>query len=158
MYCTHCGKKINENKIEEKKSSYNIANESLTNKTEIQYECPRCGEIIHNHISKEEEKSLERAAHAEIQRGHNSFSRGMGNFCIGVIVLIISLIFWRLSYKANNNFQLSTKCVEFYVFIVLLVIAVVLIILGTTLALMGIFKQKTYKQILKDIQNETFIQ
>ena len=82
----------------------------------------------------------------------------MGNFCIGVIVLIISLIFWRLSYKANNNFQLSTKCVEFYVFIVLLVIAVVLIILGTTLALMGIFKQKTYKQILKDIQNETFIQ
>ena len=100
MYCTHCGKKINENKIEEKKSSYNIANESLTNKTEIQYECPRCGEIIHNHISKEEEKSLARAAHAEIQRGHNSFSRGMGNFCIGVIVLIISLIFWRLSYKA----------------------------------------------------------
>ena len=94
MYCTHCGKKINENKIEEKKSSYNIANESLTNKTEIQYECPRCGEIIHNHISKEEEKSLARAAHAEIQRGHNSFSRGMGNFCIGVIVLIISLIFY----------------------------------------------------------------
>lgn len=84
MYCTHCGKKINENKIEEKKSSYNIANESLTNKTEIQYECPRCGEIIHNHISKEEEKSLARAAHAEIQRGHNSFSRGMGNFCIGL--------------------------------------------------------------------------
>ena len=109
-------------------------------------------------FSKEEEKSLARAAHAEIQRGHNSFSRGMGNFCIGVIVLIISLIFWRLSYKANNNFQLSTKCVEFYVFIVLLVIAVVLIILGTTLALMGIFKQKTYKKILKDIQNETFIQ
>ena len=40
----------------------------------------------------------------------------------------------------------------------LTVIAVVLIALGATLALMGIFKQKTYKQILKDIQNETFIQ
>lgn len=158
MYCTHCGKKINEDKIETKKSSYSIANENLTEKTEIQYKCPRCGEIIHKHINGEEEKSLARAAHAEIQRGHNSFSRGMGNLCIGVIVLVISLIFWRLSYKANNNFQLSTTCVEFYVFIVLLVISIILIALGAALTISGVLKQRTYKQILKDIQNQTFIQ
>ena len=159
MYCTHCGKKINEDKIERKKSSYDLAkDQTITENTKVVYTCPRCGFVIHSGLDNEEEKSLSRAAHAEIQRGHNSFSKGMSSLCIGAILIIIAFIFYRLSHKATNNFQLSTNCVEFYVFLVLLIISIVLIIVGIVFVTLGLIKIKNYKYLLRSIQNKTFVQ
>ena len=100
MFCTHCGKEINEEKIEKSKSSFEI----------------------------------------------------------GGIILIISFIFFRLSRKAANNFQLSTNCIEFWVFVVTLVISIVFICFGVVKVILGLTKKNKYTAVLKDIQNGTFVQ
>ena len=158
MYCTHCGKEIDESKIEASASSVELAAGKFNHDTKIDYVCPRCGHIVHHGLTEADTKELSRAAHAEIQRGHNSFASGMGNSCIGVILLAIAIIFFRLSKKATNNFKLATDCVEFYVFCVLLVISVALLAVGITFVVQGIYRQKKYYSLLRDIQNQTFVQ
>lgn len=162
MFCTHCGKEIDEHKIEAKASSLGLAGSdpdaAVDAGTKVEYVCPRCGSVIHEDLEETDIKQLSRAAHAEIQRGHNSFSIGMGNVCIGVILLAIAVIFFRLSKKAANNFQLATDCVEFYVFCVLLALSVVLLVCGGTYVLIGVLRRRKYSALLKDIQNSTFVQ
>ena len=122
MYCYHCGKKIDEHKIEKKASSLeNI--EGAGTESHIEYVCPRCGESIHAGFDERDIKSLSRAAHAEIQRANNSYSSGMGMASIGVILLILGLIFYLIANRPSQGFALDTSCAEFYVFIVLTAIA-----------------------------------
>ena len=42
MFCTHCGKEINEEKIEKSKSSFEIADGKCDSETKVEYVCPRC--------------------------------------------------------------------------------------------------------------------
>ena len=78
MYCSHCGYKLDEHKIECKKSTYEILGDvEVDENSTIQYVCPRCGHIIHDNFSHEDYKALSRASHAQVQRGNNSFASGM---------------------------------------------------------------------------------
>lgn len=157
MYCYHCGKKIDEHKIEKKASSLeNI--EGAGAESHIEYVCPRCGESIHAGFDERDIKSLSRAAHAEIQRANNSYSSGMGMASIGVILLILGLIFYLIANRPSQGFALDTSCAEFYVFIVLTAIASVLLILGIVFVSIGIYKRRMYHGILRDINNHTFVQ
>ena len=158
MYCYHCAYKLDARKVEAEASTLESNKDVINGDTEITYVCPRCGHLIHAHAEEEDIKSLSRAAHAEIQRARNSFANGMGNLCIGMILLILSIIFFLLAKKPANNFELVTTCAEFYVFIVLLVIAVVLISVGAFFALKGAINKYKYHNLLKDIQNQTFYQ
>ena len=157
MYCYHCGKEINENKIEAKASSFAV-NETISENTTVSYVCPRCGHLITKDATPEQIKSLSRASHSELQRGSNHFAFGMGFFAIGIILLTIAIIFFVLAHKPNNGFQLVTACAEFYVSIVLFAVSAFLLIFGGSFAVKGMLTRMKYHRLLKDINNETFIQ
>jgi hypothetical protein len=82
----------------------------------------------------------------------------MCSISIGAIALIIALMFYRIAKKPSNQYQLVTTCSEFYVFIVLSVIAVILLAMGITFVVLGITKKMKYTSLLKDLNNKTFIQ
>ncbi len=157
MYCTHCAKKINEAKLEKAKPSLSLAEET-TGSTKIAYVCPRCGHLVHADISEEEIKSLSRASHAQIQRARNFFASGMGMVSVGVIALIIAILFFFLAKKPANQYQLVVTCAEFYVFVILLTISVILLGVGGGLVITGIHRSRANHALLQDINNQTFVQ
>lgn len=157
MYCYHCGYKLDENKVEAKESTYKKI-EGIDVDTQINYVCPRCGHLIHEDASEEDVKSLARACHAELQRGRNDFARGMSNISIGVILLVTSIVFLLLSRKADNQFKITTSSPEFWVFLVLAIISVILLTFGVVFTVFGLRRKVTYTSLLKDINNKTFVQ
>ncbi len=157
MYCYHCGYKIDETKIEAKESTYKKI-EGVDMDTQINYVCPRCGHLVHENAEPEDVKSLARACHAELQRGRNDFARGMSNISIGVILLVTSIVFLLLSRKADNQFRITVSSPEFWVFLVLAIISVILLILGVVFTAFGLKRKVTYTSLLKDINNKTFVQ
>ena len=157
MYCNHCGYKLNESKVESKKSSYDLAEEiEIDEDAKIQYVCPRCGHIIHEDLKHEEYRELSQASHAQVQRGNNSFASGMCLNSLGVILGIISLIFFVLSNKPLAGFV--TNCGEFYVAVASLVVAIILLIVGIWRTVVGLKTKLHYSKLLKDINNNTFVQ
>lgn len=157
MYCNHCGYKLNESKVESKKSSFEIAQEvEIDENTKVQYVCPRCGRVIHEDLSHDEYRELSQASHAQVQRGNNSFAGGMCLNSLGVIFAIISLIFFLLSNKPLAGFV--TNCGEFYVAVALLVVATFLLVFGIWKTVTGLKTKLHYSKLLKDINNNTFVQ
>jgi len=157
MYCYHCGQKIDETKVKSNQAEITDVQE-LNEKTSLSYICPRCGHLIHPNSSETDLKSLSAAAHAEMQRGRNSFASGMGYSLIGTICLVIAIIFFRLAHKPGLNYALQTESAEFIVSMILFVVCTILIVLGIILVTKGIVKQKSYKTLLDAIQNGTFYQ
>ncbi len=157
MYCTHCAKHIDESKIEAKHPSYSPEVE-IASDAKLAYVCPRCGHLIHEDLDESEVKSLSQAAHAQIQRARNYFASGMGSLSIGTIALILSILFLFLAKKPSNQYQLVTSCAEFYVFVVLLILSVILLVGGSILLALGIIRGKRNTSLLKDINNRTFVQ
>ena len=158
IYCTHCGKPIDDEKLEAKASSREKFNEVANSETGIQYICPRCGHLAHRGVDEEEVKSLSRACHAELQRGRNSFAKGMCSLSIAVILLVTSIIFLTLSRKADNQFKITISTPEFWVFAVLAIISVILLVYGGIETTLGLQKKSLYTKLLKDINNKTFVQ
>lgn len=161
MYCYHCGKHINEYKIEHESSSLSGKNGEILEvdeNVEIQYICPRCGHLIHAGYSEEDVKELSRASHAQIQRAANKYSRGMCMAALGAILLIIGIIFFILANKPAQGFILQVNCAEFYVSVASLILAIILLGFGVTFSIIGVRDRHTYSQLLKDINNKTFVQ
>ena len=157
MYCYHCGNKFDETKVEAKESTYSKF-EGVGSDAQILYVCPRCGHLTHADAKPEDVKSLARACHAELQRGRNDFAKGMSNISIGVILLVTSIVFLLLSRKADNQFRITVSSPEFWVFLVLAIISVILLILGTVFTIKGLKRKTMYTSLLKDINNKTFVQ
>jgi len=157
MYCPHCAKRINEDKIEAKHSSFDSEVEVMEGSS-VSYVCPRCGHLVHAGLDEKEIKSLSQAAHAQIQRARNNFASGMGMVSIGAIALILSILFFFLAKKPTNQYRLVTDCAEFYVFVVLLIAAVILLAAGGTFVVIGLAKKQQNSRLLKDINNRTFVQ
>lgn len=160
LYCYHCGYQLDEQKAEEKSSTLAKYKEVADTETEIQYVCPRCGHIVRRGHTEEDIKSLSRASHAELQRGRNDFARGMCMLVISVITLVTSLLFLVLSRKITDGsgYQISFTTPEFFVFAILAVVSIVLIVYGSVLVVRGLKTNKTYHSLLRDINNETFVQ
>lgn len=158
LYCSNCGKRINEKEIESKNNSLTMAKDHVNSDTDVVYVCPRCQHIIHSNLDEKDIKQLSRAAHAEIQRSNNLFSSGMGNACIGVIAIVLAIIFYFLSCDLNNQMILDTNSAEFYVFVVLSIVGGLLLVAGIVLVVLGLLKKHLYNSLLKDINNKTFIQ
>ena len=157
MYCYHCGKKVNEHKIEKKQSSFK-SDVEYGDFTKIEYICPRCGHLIHEGMSEGDSKELSRASHAQIQRANNHFARGMCMNALGLILLVIAIVFYILANKPSQGFVLQTDCAEFYVFIGALVISVILLGVGAYLTVIGVTNKQHYSRLLKDLNNKTFVQ
>ena len=158
LYCYHCGYELNEEKFEQKKSSRQAFNNAPVS-ADIQYVCPRCGRLIKHGHTEEEQKSLSRACHAELQRGRNDFARGMSCLALVLIALIISIVFLLLSVKTTGNGRaISTSCAEFWVFLGLAIVSVVLVIIGVYRTLSGLKRKRIYTRVLKDINDNTFVQ
>lgn len=159
LFCYHCGFRLDEERLEKKKSSRKAFQDKASSYAEVQYVCPRCGRLIHRGHSLEEKKSLSRACHAELQRGRNDFARGMSSLALFAIAAIISFVFLLLSNKTTGNGRaISTSCAEFWVFLVLAIVAVVLVTLGVYHTLLGLKRKRIYTKLLKDINDETFVQ
>ena len=157
MYCYHCGKKVNEHKIEKKQSSFK-SDVEYGDFTKIEYICPRCGHLIHEGMSEGDSKELSRASHAQIQRANNSFARGMCMNALGGILLIIAIIFFILANKPSQGFVLQVTCAEFYVFLIATGISVILLGFGVALTIIGVNTKHHYSQLLKDLNKKTFVQ
>ena len=106
----------------------------------------------------EEVKSLSRAAHADYLRGSNSFATGMSLTLFGSILLIIAFVFFLLSFKADAGGNLVTTCAEFIVCIALGIISVILLGAGIYLVVRGLVTKRRCSLLLKDINNQTFVQ
>ena len=164
MYCSHCGKKINENALEKKQSSYVIKDENdellpVDTDQRVEYVCPRCGHLIHPDLNDEEMKSLSRAAHSQLQRGANSFAFGMAFNLIGIIIGILAFSFYLLSFvSAGGKKVLDTSKSTFLVFVVMGIMAVILLGFGIYSTIVGISKKTSYTKLLKDLNNKTFVQ
>lgn len=157
MFCCHCGYEINEHKIEQKRSSFSGYSETDLN-TSVKYVCPRCGHLIHDNVSQDDIKSLTRACHSELQRSRNDTARGMSSLVLGGILLLIGIVFMLLSRKADNQFRVTVSSPEFWVFLVLTIISVILLVLGAISLSCGLVKSRKYSELLKDINNKTFVQ
>ena len=164
MYCCHCGKKFDEHALEKKQSSYVVKNENgemleVDTDKVISYVCQQCGHLTHADLSKEELKSLSQAAHSQLQRGANSFARGMALNLIGLIIGILAFSFLLLSFQSSGGGKvLNPEKSTFYVFVVMAVIAVILLGVGIYSTVVGISKKTMYTKLLKDLNNKTFVQ
>lgn len=158
MYCTHCAKKIDEAKLESQEITLAASGEELPADAKVAYVCPRCGHLIHADVSEEETKSLAQAAHAQVQRARNDISTGQSLTYVGGIALIIAIIFYILACKPTNQYQLVVTCAEFFVFIVLGIISVILLVVGIVKLVKGLKGRKENTELLKDINNRTFVQ
>lgn len=158
MFCQHCGKefKINEAKI--KKLNANIDDAYVVNdKVDKAYVCSRCNHIVKTHLDKNDLKELSQASHAEIHRAKNKFSTGMVALMVGFILSCISFLFLSMAFKATNNYKLVIG-IELYVFIALITIGCCLLVFGTIYVVLGVKRTKKYQNLIKDIQNDTFVQ
>ena len=77
---------------------------------------------------------------------------------ISIILFVISFMFFLMSFKASAGGMLVTDSTEFYVFIALLVLAVLALGYSLFNLIKGILKHKEYTTLLKNIQNEIFFQ
>lgn len=148
MYCTHCGKNINEKKL---------VHLNNTNKT-IMYVCPRCGHLVKDHLDSEEIKDLNAAAHAEVHKAHNDLNRGKSGIVIGLILLCISFLFLLMCFKATAGGSFVANCMEFYVFLALATIGSAIEIFGIVWTVIGAKKKKAYQTLLKEVANGVFVQ
>lgn len=165
MYCTHCAKKIDEAKIESASPSLNLVQgQEIAEDAGIAYVCPRCGHLIHDNVSEEEKKSLSRAAHAQVQRARNYFASGMGMVSVGAILGVIAILFFVLAHKPSNGYALVDETgkflfsAEFLVSLVLGIITVVLLAVGGTYVVRGVLTKKANSDLLRDLNNGTFVQ
>ncbi|GEM_PF-599084 len=164
MYCCHCGKYINEHKLEQKNSSLVIKDENgelqeVNSDAPVNYVCPQCGHLVHADASNEELKSLSQAAHSQLQRGANSFARGMALNLIGIIIAILAFSFFLLSFQSDGGGKtLNPSKSTFLIFIVLASVAVILLGFGIYFTIVGISKKQVYTKLLKDLNNKTFVQ
>ena len=164
MYCCHCGKYIDEHKLEAKKSSRVLKDENgelleVNEDAQINYVCSQCGHLIHGDVTPEDLKSLSQASHSQLQRGANSFARGMALNLIGLIIGILALSFFLLSFQTVGGAkELNTTKSTFYIFVAMAVIAVILLGFGVVNTVIGLRKRVTYTKLLKDLNNKTFVQ
>lgn len=154
MYCSHCGYHLSDKKIEKALSM----DAFRTKDTVMTYVCPRCGKIIKENLNEEDTKALSRAAHAEIHRARNFINSGMCFLMISIILSCISGMFFLMSFKASEGGRLVTTSTEFYVFIAMLVIGICALAYSIFNLFRGITKRKRYTSLLKDVQNEVFVQ
>lgn len=157
MYCYHCGYKLDEHKVEAKNSSFSNV-EEIDENTKVEYICPRCGHLIHEGLNEEDSKALSRASHAQIQRAANSYARGMCMNALGAILLVIAIMFFFLAKKPGHGGDLETNCAEFYVFLVALTVSVILLGVGIAFTIIGVRNKHHYTNLLKDLNNQTFVQ
>ena len=164
MFCSHCGKKINEHALEQKQSSYVIKDENgellpVDTDQRVEYVCPQCGHLAHVDLNEEEIKSLSRAAHSQLQRGANSFARGMAFNLIGIIIGILAFSFFLLSFRSTGGKKvLDPSRSTFLVFVVMGTVAVILLGFGVYSTVVGLNKKVVYSKLLKDLNNKTFVQ
>lgn len=159
LYCYHCGFQLDEDKLEKGSSSRQKFKEVADSNADIQYVCPRCGRLIHRGHSEEEVKSLSRSCHAELQRGRNDFAKGMSALVLFAIAFITALIFLLLSNKTTGDGRaISVSCAEFWVFLGLSIVSVILVVIGVYRTLLGLKRKRIYSVLLKDINNKTFVQ
>ena len=159
MYCPHCAKHIDEAKIEASSSSFNLVqDQEIDEDAGISYVCPRCGHLIHENLDGEEVKSLSRAAHAQVQRARNYFASGMGMVSVGVILLAIGILFFVLAHKPSNGYVLTVGSAEFLVSVILATVAVILLAVGGVFVVRGILTKRQNSNLLREINNGTFVQ
>ena len=154
MYCSHCGYDLKDKKIDQINKNHTFLNGDTKNV----YVCPRCSHIIKEDFNEEDVKALARASHAEIHRSRNLINSGLCFLMIFIILFIVSIMFFAMSFKASAGGQLVTTSTEFYVFIVLLALSILTIIYSSVNLVRGIKKNRKYSLLLKEIQNGTFIQ
>ncbi len=164
MYCYHCGKYFDEKKLEKKQPSLQIKDANgefveIDSDAKVEYVCPQCGHLTHADGTPTELKSLSQAAHSQLQRGANSFARGMAFNLIGLIIGILALSFLLLSFQNVKGVKvLNPEKSTFFVFVAMAAVAVILLGFGIVSTVIGIEKKVRYTKLLKDLNNKTFVQ
>ena len=158
MFCSYCGYELNDKKAND--LSVKALNDKIIpdSDAEVKIICPRCGHLIHSNLKEEDIKSLSRASHAALQRGRNDFARGMCSVSLFIITIVLSIIFILLSKKAENQMRITLSSPEFWVGSAFGLISVILLVYGTIMLVRGLNSKHKYINLLKDINNKTFVQ
>ena len=116
--------------------------------------CPKCGHELVAELQEDEVRPLVQKIHKKQNKLRETTSSGLSMVVIGAILLIIGLLFYRLSSKLDKTitdravYRVVTTCAEFWVSMISLFAGGALLIIGTALALYSFFKRKSS---LKDI-------
>lgn len=146
MFCTHCAREIKVEKVNTEKGAKKV------------FVCPRCGHLIETNLTSDEIKELSAAAHSEVHKASNDLNRGKSGTVIGLILLAISMLFLLMSFKATAGGALVPNCLEFYVFLALVSLGTAVLVYGIVFVVLGTKRKNLYRNLLKDIQNNTFVQ
>lgn len=140
IYCTHCGKLVDEN-----------------NDT-----CPKCGgELIKRELDHDELRELNRALHTRENKSREVVDNQLVFIVLGTTLLIIGALFFFLSFKMDQDTftkKLTFTTPEFYVSMVGLGVGGFLLIWGLIhLIIEKVVVQKEIARTLKLTQNESYV-
>lgn len=140
IYCTHCGKLVDENLDE----------------------CPNCHEpLIKRELEEEEVKELNRALHTRENKSREKVDNSLVHIVLGSTLLIIGALFFFLSFKMDQETftkKLSFTTPEFYVSLAGLSVGGFLLIWGLVhLIIEKVVVQKEIARTLKLTQNNSYV-
>lgn len=140
IYCTHCGKLVDE-KLDK---------------------CPNCGqELIKRELEYEEVRELNRALHTRENKSREKVDNALVNIVLGSTLLIIGALFFFLSFKMDQETftkQLSFTTPEFYVSMTGLLVGGFLLVWGLVhLIIEKAVVQKEIARTLKLTQNNSYV-
>ena len=140
IYCTHCGKLVDENLDT----------------------CPNCGRpLIKRELEYEELRELNRALHTRENQSREKVDNQLVYIVLGTTLLVIGFLFFFLSFKMDQETftkQLSFKTPEFYVSMTGLGVGGFLLIWGLIhLIIEKAVVQKEIARTLKLTQNNSYV-
>lgn len=120
--------------------------------------CPHCAQPITRHLDEVQIKKLNQVSHAKFHSARNQWNTGMCGLVGGAILLAIALIFFVLCFKVADNFAFSTQGEPFIVFVALSAISLACFVFGSIFVGIANYRKKVYSNLIKNIQNRTFVQ
>lgn len=145
IYCTHCGKEVDEARLGE---NNNI--------------CPHCGGelILDRELEYDETRDLNKALHNRLNKARENFDNAMVFVVLGATFLILGVLFLMLSKRMNYDTwekEITSACPEFWVAMVGLVFGGAGLIYGIVRVIIEKISQGKILKRLRTIQNNNYV-
>ena len=144
IYCTHCGKPVNEASLKE------------------DGKCPYCGGelILDRELEYDETRELNKALHNRLNKARENFDNAMVFVVLGATFLALGILFLMLSKRMNYDTwekEITYLCPEFWVSMVALVSGSCGLIYGIVRIILEKVSQNKILKKLRTIQNGNYV-
>lgn len=120
--------------------------------------CPSCGATLNPELQEDEIRPIVQALHKRTNDYRERISTGLSLFIIGLTFVIIGLIFWRLSYKLDQDnvaeivYVLAYNSAEFFVAMFGLVAGGLSTVFGAVWAILWAFRKREVAHDVDEIR------